>query len=78
MIKTKFESCTQKAISLHWAQYSLLKKEKHPTITASIASPLKPNGNYTPPALTISNFSFCIYEFCMIFAVNSDNFLKQR
>jgi hypothetical protein len=28
--------------------------------------------------MTVSNYAFCIYWFCMVLTVNSDYFLKQR
>jgi hypothetical protein len=44
----------------------------------SVINPLKPSGNYVPPALTITNSAFCIYVFHMILTVNRDYFLEQR
>jgi hypothetical protein len=41
-------------------------------------NPLKPSGNYAPPALRISNSAFCICVFRMILSVNRDYFLQQR
>jgi hypothetical protein len=41
-------------------------------------NPLKPNGIYVPTASTITNSSFCIHGFHMIFTVNSYYFLEQH
>jgi uncharacterized protein with PQ loop repeat len=58
----------------------MAKELRHPALILSLqletqysnVNPLK------PAALTISNFSFCIYVFRMILTVNSGYFLKHR
>jgi hypothetical protein len=37
---------------------------------------IKPSGNYVPPALTINNSTFCIYEFLMILIVSVNRYFS--
>jgi hypothetical protein len=43
-------------------------------ITLFVVNCLKMSGNSAPPALTVSNSTFCIYEFYMFLNVNKDYF----